>query len=615
MVGTITAVIAAFTFIVSLAARIKTPSGYLSRASLLVYALLLATMTTLALTGDPGGMVIGLVSLVLFGAGIFGVFGIAAGALLIAALIGKVFVGTGDAGSDYIGILVAGVIPLVIGAVIWSRDENPDLSLTPEDKSYNELAAKLGQVSGKSDAVINAIGDGVIALNGKGVVELINPAAQSIIGWENHDAVSLSYKSVLKLVDDKGDELNDMSDPIAQALANNTRQSSDDFSLVTGSNKKIIVSMVVSPVGQSGAGVIIVFRDVTKEKAEERQQAEFISTASHEMRTPVASIEGYLGLVLNPATATIDDKARDFITKAHAAAQHLGRLFQDLLDISKSEDGRLKNNPQVVDVSPFVKDVFDGLEQKAAEKGLRFVFKPEPDNETVSNHRAHGVARSITPVFFANVDNDHLREVVGNLIENAIKYTLKGEVTVDVGGDDTKVIVSISDTGIGIPKEDIPHLFQKFYRVDNTETREIGGTGLGLYLCRRLAEAMGGRIWAESELGQGSTFHLEIPRISHNEATKLIEEASLQPEPNQPEAPLPPPPSTPLADQSQPIPGSLEPAPPVYRTPEVTVQSRPYPETPSNQTRPNTPLSAIESSPAQYTRAGQTGVSIPPRQE
>ena len=87
----------------------------------------------------------------------------------------------------------------------------------------------------------------------------------------------------------------------------------------------------------------MIFRDITKEKAEEREQAEFISTASHEMRTPVASIEGYLGLALNPATANIDEKARDFITKAHESAQHLGRLFQDLLDISKAEDGRLKN--------------------------------------------------------------------------------------------------------------------------------------------------------------------------------------------------------------------------------------------------------------------------------
>src|SRR5690606_4513614 len=99
------------------------------------------------------------------------------------------------------------------------------------------------------------------------------------------------------------------------------------------------VSLVASPVGGPGSGIIIVFRDITKEKAEEREQAEFISTASHEMRTPVASIEGYLGLALNPATAQVDEKARNYITKAHEAAQHLGRLFQDLLDTARAEDG------------------------------------------------------------------------------------------------------------------------------------------------------------------------------------------------------------------------------------------------------------------------------------
>src|SRR5690606_3878909 len=105
-------------------------------------------------------------------------------------------------------------------------------------------------------------------------------------------------------------------------------------------------------------------------------------------------------------------------------------------------------------------------------------------------------------VYYANVDNDHFREVIGNLVENAIKYTQQGTISVDVTGDDKQIQVSVADTGIGIPAEDLPHLFQKFYRVDNSDTREIGGTGLGLYLSRRLAEAMEGRMWAESRHGQ-----------------------------------------------------------------------------------------------------------------
>src|SRR5690606_32680368 len=178
------------------------------------------------------------------------------------------------------------------------------------------------------------------------------------------------------------------------------------LTLITNSGKKLLISLVASPVGQLGSGIIIVFRDITKEKAEERDQAEFISTASHEMRTPVASIEGYLGLALNPATAQIDEKARMYISKAHEVAQHLGRLFQDLLDITKAEDGRLSNNPRAVEVVTFVQDIVEGLRPGAEAKGLILVYKPAPDDAEDDK-----TSRRLNPVFYANVDNDHLREI------------------------------------------------------------------------------------------------------------------------------------------------------------------------------------------------------------
>lgn len=134
-----------------------------------------------------------------------------------------------------------------------------------------------------------------------------------------------------------------------------------------------------------------------------------------------------------------------------------------------------------------------------------------------------GSGHPLGPIFFVDVDNDHLREVVSNLVENAIKYTRKGNVTIDIAGDATHARLSVHDTGIGIPKEDQVHLFQKFYRVDNSDTRDIGGTGLGLYLCRRLVETMGGRLWLESIYGEGSTFFVEFPRLTHEEAQRKIE--------------------------------------------------------------------------------------------
>ena len=407
-----------------------------------------------------------------------------------------------------IGYLFFGFLPLIFSLVLWIRRQKTD-------DNRSNLENRLSAVENKSDVVINAIDDGVLAISKDGNIELINPSAQQIIGWDQGDALGLNWKSVLKLVTSDGKDVEDLENPIAQSLSKNQPTHNDKLFLLTSSEKRILVSIVSSPVGTDGEGIIVVFRDITKEKAEEREQAEFISTASHEMRTPVASIEGYLGLALNPATAHIDEKARDFITKAHESAQHLGRLFQDLLDISKVEDGRMKNNPKVINVNEFLKDIFDGLATKANEKQLNYIFMPDIIDE--------GKEKSLQPIFYANIDPDHFREVVSNLIENAIKYTPSGEVVVNITGDDKQISVSVKDSGIGIPAEDIPHLFQKFYRVDNSDTREIGGTGLGLYLSRRLAEAMSGNLRVESKYKEGSTFYLEIPRMNSSEAKQRLE--------------------------------------------------------------------------------------------
>ena len=424
-----------------------------------------------------------------------------------------------------IGYLFFGFLPLIFSLVLWVRRQKTD-------DNTSSLKNKLSAVESKSDVVINAIDDGVLAISKDGNIELINPSAQQIIGWDQGDALGLNWKSVLKLVTSDGKDVEDLENPIAQSLSKNQPTHNDKLFLLTSSEKRILVSIVSSPVGTDGEGIIVVFRDITKEKAEEREQAEFISTASHEMRTPVASIEGYLGLALNPATAHIDEKARDFITKAHESAQHLGRLFQDLLDISKVEDGRMKNNPKIINVNEFLKDIFDGLATKASEKQLNYIFMPDIIDE--------GKEKSLQPIFYANIDPDHFREVVSNLIENAIKYTPSGEVVVNVTGDDKQISVSVKDSGIGIPAEDIPHLFQKFYRVDNSDTREIGGTGLGLYLSRRLAEAMSGNLRVESKYKEGSTFYLEIPRMSSSDAKQRLESAEAEsPKDSMPDSTVP----------------------------------------------------------------------------
>ena len=490
------------------------PRKHETEIGIFVYLLTVTVATTTIITS--GGVVSPFLVMWIIVAIFAGFFGAIISGIMGLLVILQIIATSVQQGTNIqfiIGYLFFGFLPLIFSLVLWVRRQKTD-------DNTSSLKNKLSAVESKSDVVINAIDDGVLAISKDGNIELINPSAQQIIGWDQGDALGLNWKSVLKLVTSDGKDVEDLENPIAQSLSKNQPTHNDKLFLLTSSEKRILVSIVSSPVGTDGEGIIVVFRDITKEKAEEREQAEFISTASHEMRTPVASIEGYLGLALNPATAHIDEKARDFITKAHESAQHLGRLFQDLLDISKVEDGRMKNNPKIINVNEFLKNIFDGLATKADEKQLNYIFMPDIIDE--------GKEKSLQPIFYANIDPDHFREVVSNLIENAIKYTPSGEVVVNVTGDDKQISVSVKDSGIGIPAEDIPHLFQKFYRVDNSDTREIGGTGLGLYLSRRLAEAMSGNLRVESKYKEGSTFYLEIPRMSSSEAKQRLESAEAE---------------------------------------------------------------------------------------
>lgn len=532
---------------------------------------------------------IGLWALAAFIAPLFGALGWVPVLVLIGISAASTYLQGSLTTEAIILLAVTSIIPLGAGLIVWlGHNETDDNG----NRDVKNLASQLSEVAAKSEIVINAIGDGVIAIDSTGVIQLINPAAQEILGWGKQDALMLNYKSILKLADQNYHDLDPALDPIQQVLNTNQQTRGDKLTAITNSGKKISIALVASPIGGPGSGAIAVFRDVTNERAEEREQAEFISTASHEMRTPVASIEGYLGLALNPNTATIDTRAHDFIMKAHEAAQHLGRLFQDLLDVSKSEDGRMTNTPRVVDLVAFTSTVVEGLTQKASEKGLQLTFVPSAQSAGASQG-----FRKLMPVYYVNLDVDHVREVLDNLIENAIKYTPSGSVEVDITGSDEKVVVSIKDSGLGIPTEDIPHLFQKFYRVDNADRQSIGGTGLGLYLCRRLVEAMQGRLWVESTFGSGSTFFVELPRIDTQEATRLLE--SQQQQAVMAPAPAPVQPITP-APAATPIPVTIvestpaQPVAPVAQTAPTISPVAPV-ATPSTNTAPATTVPRGES--------------------
>lgn len=384
--------------------------------------------------------------------------------------------------------------------------------------------------------IIQSIQDGVIMINKDQVVQFCNPAGAKICGWESADQTTgLSVKSVIQLVNDKGEAYSDQDNPFLKIFSSTDTLRDNNASVMTRAQKQIPISLSVSPLLDKQGNVtaaVAVFRDVSVERAEGQQRADFISTASHEMRTPVAAIEGYLSLALNEKVATIDNRARDYLEKAHSSTQHLGKLFQDLLTSSKAEDGRLTSHPGVVELGSFLEQLNNDLKFAAEKKGLFMDFvmgSSTTINATIDATGGTGGDRVVRPLYYVYVDPDRLREVITNLFDNAVKYTPEGKVTLGLTGDDNVVQCYVRDTGPGIPAEDLPHLFQKFYRVDNSATRTIGGTGLGLFICRKIIELYNGRIWVDSELGKGSTFYINLPRISTQKANELQAAAAAQP--------------------------------------------------------------------------------------
>lgn len=403
-----------------------------------------------------------------------------------------------------------------IFSFIKKKETNNSLMQTPLSQT-----APTTRSANLANLVLNSIDEGVMIVHSSGIVVLINPAAMRLLGTSDPNTVeNLQLASILKLENGEGLKIDDNINPVLRAVMNGENYNTRDLVLVSiqEQRKPVAISVVCTTTGQNER--IITLRDIARELEEEGEQAEFISTASHEMRTPVASIEGYLGLALNPKTATIDDRARKYLEEAHASSKHLGRLFKDLLDVTKLDDKKIRVQLSPVEMSSTVRSIANGQVPMMNEKGIHYTFG-------ASSARSDNTTRTINQEVYASVDIDFLREVVNNLVENAIKYTASGGgIWINVRGDGDRVLINVTDTGIGISPDDLKHIFQKFYRADNSQTRTVGGTGLGLYLVKQRVEAMGGKVWAESSFGEGSTFYLSFPRITAEEYQRRKQIAS-----------------------------------------------------------------------------------------
>ena len=454
-------------------------------------------------------------------AGLFGPIcvGVIVGLTFLVHLIG--YAQHNFSSSYFVGHIIQLAISLGAGAIaqwIYYR------GIASHKQVVDNLSGRLGEEQIKAQALMSSMADGVIVVDQNRHVQLINRAAQDMTGWDEVSAKNIDYRLILNLKNSTDQTITDQTDPFLESWSKATSIVHNDLVCHTRADKSFALSISISPIFNSShqiTGGIAVFRDISKEKEIERTRNEFVSTASHEMRTPVAAIEGYISLAMNAKVATIDDRAMNYLQKAHDNTQHLGALFRDLLSVTKLDEGLIARNLTPVNLTQMLQDITNDMQFAASKKNLTITFVSQA---------THGI-KTIMPVYWVMVDAERMREVIMNLIENGMKFTQEGGITLGISGDDKTVTVSVHDTGLGIPKEDQGHLFQKFYRVDNSATRTIGGTGLGLYLCRTLIELFNGRIWVDSDFGKGSTFSFSLPRIA---------EPATQPQPvNASTAPVP----------------------------------------------------------------------------
>jgi len=247
-------------------------------------------------------------------------------------------------------------------------------------------------------------------------------------------------------------------------------------------------------------GAVVVLHDITELRKLERVRRDFVANVSHEFRTPLTAIQGFAETLLAGAIDDPQNRTR-FLEIILEHARRLARLTEDLLMLSKMDAERLELEVHGISVPQLIESCVETSHHRAAEKNLQISVNTPRDLPEIAG------------------DRRRLAEVLQNLLDNAIQYTLAGgKIALSAERKGDEVIISVADTGIGIPRADQPRIFERFYRVDVARSREAGGTGLGLSIAKHLVEVHGGRLWVESEVGQGSRFHFTVPVFDAKQA-------------------------------------------------------------------------------------------------
>jgi len=367
------------------------------------------------------------------------------------------------------------------------------------EKKVLRRTKDLEQIRSKTEAILTSIGNGLVVVDKEGKIDYINQSFEEMLGWKTQEIVGKSMVQVVPREDVNGVEVLFKERILTQVLAGQkfVADLANPFYYIRKDKSRFPVSSIVSPVilNKKIVGAVEVFRDITKEKEIDKAKTEFVSLASHQLRTPLSTVNWYSEMLLTGDVGEVTTEQKKYLEEIYNGNQRMVELVNTLLDVSRIELGTLVVESKPTNIVKLTQNVINEQKLQIIEKKIK--LSPSFENNI--------------PLITA--DPKLLRMVIQNLLSNAIKYTPDGgKIRVSLSLDEKKnVILKISDTGYGIPENQQDKIFSKLFRADNVIGKDTEGTGLGLYIAKSIVEQVGGKLWFESEENQGATFYVALP--------------------------------------------------------------------------------------------------------
>ena len=344
----------------------------------------------------------------------------------------------------------------------------------------------LEQESKRLHSILSYMTDGVLATNRRGKITMINDMAKKQLGVQKEDVLNKSILELLKIEDEY--ELRDLITQIPELIIDSQDANGEYLSL------RVRFALIRRESGFI-SGLVAVLHDTTEQEKEERERRLFVSNVSHELRTPLTSVKSYLEAL--DEGVLCETVAPDFIKVSLDETNRMMRMVTDLLHLSRIDNATSHLDVELINFTAFITFILNRFDQ----------IRGQDEDKKYELVRDY----PITSVWI-EIDTDKMTQVIDNILNNAIKYSPDGgKITVTMKTTDDQMILSISDQGLGIPKQDLPRIFDRFYRVDRARSRAQGGTGLGLSIAKEIIKQHKGFIWAKSEYGKGSTFTIVLP--------------------------------------------------------------------------------------------------------